>query len=76
MKHAFHFIHFVETPIREVRTYTCKNNRSGDELGGIVYHRPWHQWCFVPSGDAIFSADCLADVQTFLSQLATEGTTP
>jgi len=48
--------------------WICQNINSGDDLGEVVWYGSWRQYCFLPDEGAIFSADCLADIQDFLSK--------
>lgn len=64
----YKFIHFEET----ATFWFCKNNKSGAILGRVEWYYPWKQYIFEPSGSALFSADCLADIQHFMGQLAQE----
>ncbi len=52
--------------------WSCKNNRSGDELGKIRWYPAWRQYCFFPTRPAIYSAGCLKDIDRFISALASE----
>jgi hypothetical protein len=62
----FPFIHFAQSG---PEWFCCRNNKTGVELGTVTWYKPWGQWVFEASGTAVFSADCLADVRTFILSL-------
>ncbi len=68
----FKFIHFVEIEQKpKTKVYSCRNNRSGDELGVVKWYPGWRQYCFFPDelASLVFNAGCLADIITFMKQL-------
>ena len=68
----YEFINFEQKPQSESRktsVWSCKNNKSGAELGEVRWYAPWRQYCFMPSGPTVYSAGCLADIQDFIEQL-------
>ena len=54
---------------RKTCDYRIVNLRSGDIIGQIRWYGAWRQYCFMPCGDTIWSAGCLADVQSFITSL-------
>jgi hypothetical protein len=67
MKTRYKYIHFVKFGDT---TWHCLNSRHKDVLGYISYYAPWRQWTLHPANATEFSADCLADIQHFMGQLA------
>ncbi|KKM63866.1 hypothetical protein LCGC14_1507120, partial [marine sediment metagenome] len=47
IEHQFEYIHFVETG-RKTKTvvWSCRNNRSNEELGEVRWHSAWRQYCY------------------------------
>jgi len=73
MKTKYRFIHFVMIySTDKTQVWDCRNNRNGGSLGTVRRYYPWDQDCFVPEGNTVFSAGCLADIQTFIEQLHRE----
>ncbi len=72
LKTRYKFIHFGQALGPEFEAgWVCYNNRDGDVLGLILWYRLWRQWIFTTGNeDAVFSTDCLADIQHFMGQLA------
>jgi hypothetical protein len=62
---AYRFIEFVRNC---AHGWVCRNKQHGDYLGHVSYYPRWHQYVFQADPDAVFSADCLADVQHFLKR--------
>ena len=52
--------------------YGVMNNRSRAALGGIMWYPRWRLWVFNADPDAIFSADCLADIQDAIAKITAE----
>lgn len=67
MKTKYKFIEFVQPEDRNF--WCCYNRKKGDDLGSVEWCGPWKKWIFCPDEDAVFSADCLADIQHFMGQL-------
>jgi hypothetical protein len=70
MKAIYKFIHFEE--IQEwngAKAWACRNNKSKDLLGRIMYYPPWHQYVYAPNGSIALSFDCLGDIADFLKQI-------
>lgn len=70
----FQFINFV--PLSEAgpgpgltAEWSCKNNKSRDELGRVGWYSSWKQYVFYPTTQSIYSLGCLADIQSFLAEL-------
>ena len=49
--------------------YICRNNRSGDVLGGVEYYQSWRRYVFEGKQGAVFDTSCLADIIDFMKQL-------
>jgi hypothetical protein len=56
----------------KTRVIAVHNRRHGDLLGVIRWFGPWRQYIFEPFGLAIYSADCLADIQEALQRAQLE----
>lgn len=75
MKQRYQFIHFEEvhdSVARVTKVYSCRNNRSGDELGEIRWYGAWRQYCYFPTVQAVYSAGCLRDIDSFVTALMDE----
>ena len=69
MKTKYKYIHFIKMYNKPIEVWLCQNNKDDDPLGTVEYYRPWNTLVFDPDLGAIFSADCLADIQHFMGQL-------
>ena len=70
MKLQFQFINFVEVEQKpKTKVWSCRNNRSGDELGVVKWFPGWRQYCYFPSCQAVYSKGCLDDIAEFMGQL-------
>lgn len=70
----YEFIHFVLIEQKKkTGVYECKNNNCGDVLGIVKWHGPWRQYCFFPTGPAVYSTGCLSDINDFMHKLKTGG---
>ena len=72
MKTKFKFIHFVKVEDKpKTSVWSCRNNRSGDELGIVKWYPGWRQYCFFPAiyEETVYSAGCFEDIKTFMGQL-------
>ena len=49
--------------------YRIVNRRAGDELGRVLWHKPWRLWAAHFDDCAVWSADCLKDVQSFIENV-------
>jgi len=69
MKTKYKYIHFEQTVL--AGCWNCLNNKSNDDLGSVIWYKPWGQFVFEPVelGDIIFNASCLRDIAHFLDQL-------
>lgn len=66
----YQYIHFVRVGEKpKTSVWSCRNNRSGGELGTVEWYGPWRQYCFLPSGPSVYSDGCLQDIQTFIEQI-------
>jgi hypothetical protein len=50
--------------------WSCRNRRSGAELGVVKWYAPWRRYCYFPTAQAVYSAGCLRDVADFIDRLA------
>jgi len=65
---VYKYIHFIKMPHG---IWSCCNRKSGEELGEVKWYAPWRQWVYSPTVQAVYSRDCLADIEDFISQLDT-----
>ena len=72
-----HFRFFVvraqeARPDRKTLDYSVvqRLDAGGERLGTIRWYGPWRQYCFFPEPDTVWSAGCLADVQTAIARIA------
>ena len=65
----FRFIKIAQRPKTSI--WSCQNNR-GQSLGLAKWYSPWRQYCYFANTDAVYSKGCLADIGTFLGELAEE----
>lgn len=71
MKTHYQYIHFVKVEEKaKTSIWSCRNNRSGGELGEVLWYGPWRQYCFCPSAGTVFNVSCLNDVNSFINELA------
>lgn len=45
------------------------SRRHGDKLGTIKWYGPWRQYVFTPEPGTLYSAGCLADIETSIVEL-------
>lgn len=64
----YKYIHFVEKEQKPKTTiWSCRNNRTGEELGEVRWHGPWRQYCYFPTVAAVYSEGCLVDIRRFMT---------
>jgi hypothetical protein len=76
VKTEFEYLRFVELPRKPERrtgNYSCQNRSSSQELGKVMWHGPWRQYCYFPTVQAVYSAGCLRDMAEFLEGLKAVG---
>ena len=69
----FKYIHFAlidEKP--KTTVWSCRNSKSGEELGKVKWHGPWRKYAFSPSQPSDYSAGCLEDIAGFIRILMDE----
>lgn len=76
MNTRYKFIHFEPSGRTPRPVWSCINNRAGDVLAHLYWYQPWRQYVMQADPDAVFSADCLADIQHFIGQLAGQPAVP
>ena len=65
----FEYVHFVKTENKpKTSVWSCRNNNSSDELGIVKWYAPWRAYCFFPTVQAVYSAGCLMDINSFISR--------
>lgn len=64
----YKFIHFTKCDTKPF-VYACRNNRSGDVLGFILYYPAWRQHVIEFTQNSIFNNECLQNIAEFLGEL-------
>jgi hypothetical protein len=62
-----HFVHIEDKPKTSV--WSCRMNRTDNELGQVKWYSPWRQYCYFPTVQAVYSAGCLKDIEDFIKKL-------
>ena len=71
LKTEYQYIRFVKAADKpKTSVWSCRNRRSGDELGVIKWYGAWRQYCYFSSTQAVYSKGCLDDIADFISHLA------
>ena len=65
MKTRYKYINFEEY----AHGWDIWNNARGNRLGRLRWNDTWKMWVLSDEPDAIWSMDCLADVQAFVKRL-------
>lgn len=61
------YIRFREVPVEAKTRRWQVVSTSGTPLGWVKFYGAWRCYCFFPDDDTVFNSDCLADIQTFVS---------
>lgn len=70
MKTRYKYIHFVKLrDCKKTSVWSCRNNKSEDELGQIKWYGVWRQYCYFPTIQAVYNAGCLNDIREFINEL-------
>ena len=69
-KTKYRYIYFQKVGILD--KWLCFNTRSNAELGQVCWYAHWHQYCYFPTIQAVYSVGCLQDIQDFIKQLVRE----
>lgn len=70
MRTEFQFINFVEIEQKpKTKVWSCRNNRSGLDLGVVKWYPAWRQYCYFTLYDAVYNKKCLEDITEFIAQL-------
>lgn len=73
MKTEYEYIYFERLPAdTKTSRWSCRNLKSGGELGQVRWNGQWRQYCYFPCGDCVYSGGCLRDVAEFLAGLMAE----
>jgi len=68
MERTYEYIEFVRVEEKpKTSVWSCRNRKSGDELGIVRWHGPWRRYCYFPSVQAVYSEGCLTDIADFLA---------
>ena len=69
MNTKYQYVHFVKVADKpKTSVWTCRNNRTGGELGRVRWYGPWRQYCYFPVAQAVYSEGCLKDICSFLAE--------
>ena len=67
---CFKYISFKKIEDKaKTSVWSCRNNKSGSELGVVKWYGPWRQYCYFPTVQAVYSAGCLEDIKVFIKQV-------
>lgn len=73
MKTKYQYVQFVKVAQKsKTSVWTCRNNRSGGELGRVRWYGPWRQYYYFPVTQAVYSRGCLKDICSFMEDLSEE----
>lgn len=71
MKTIYKYINFEmieEKP--KTKVWSCRNNKSNDELGIVKWYSGWRGYCYFPTVQAVYSRGCLDDISSFIMQIS------
>lgn len=62
------FFYVEEKPKTSV--WSCRNNKSDEELGQVRWYAPWRQYCYFPTRqiETVYNPGCLEDICHFIQQ--------
>ena len=72
MKTTYRHIHFVavyEGLNPKIKKWSCRNNKSKEEIGNIDFYATWKRFVFKGREGCVFDVGCLRDIIDFISQL-------
>ena len=52
--------------------WSCRTNRTKDELGIVEWYPAWRSYCYFPTVQAVYSSGCLNDIKDFIDKLMAE----
>jgi len=56
MERTYEYIEFVRVEEKpKTSVWSCRNRKSGDELGIVRWHGPWRRYCYFPLVQAVYS---------------------
>jgi hypothetical protein len=61
-----------DDPRAKTKRYFVRSREDETLLGEIRWHSPWRRYSFHPAPGTLFDAQCLGDVQTWLTELMAE----
>jgi|SRR5581483_1691852 len=66
---TYRYINFTKSgDTGKTMIWSCKNNKSGAELGVVKWFPSWRQYCFFPTTQIVLSSGCLQDIRDFIDQ--------
>lgn len=70
-KFNFEYLVLEQVPDDKKKTMIIDvlSRRHGDKLGEIKWYGPWRQYVFTPMPGTLYSAGCLADIETSIVEL-------
>lgn len=73
MKTEFQYIKMVEIAKKPKTTVWEVQNKKGEySLGVIKWNPGWRQYCYFPDNGLVFSAGCLKDIYSFITELRSQ----
>ncbi len=70
MKLDYKYIHFRWSDGMD--GYICRNTKSNDYLGLVLWYSTWKRFVFQADENAVFSSDCLRDIAAFEDEATKE----
>ena len=70
-KFDFEFLVLEQVPDDKRKTLVVDvlSRRHGDRLGVVKWYSAWRQYVFTPEPGTLYSAGCLADIETAITEL-------
>jgi hypothetical protein len=72
MQTKYEYLTFEKAAQQPAKTsvWECKNAKSRAVLGEVKWFGSWRRYCYFPTVQAVYSAECLNDIADFIGQLA------
>ena len=69
-KTEYKYIHFIKIEDKpKTSVWSCRNNKSNEELGIIKWYASWRQYCYFPANNTLYSMGCMMDIIDFINEL-------
>lgn len=67
---AYEYVKFVKTEEKpKPPVWSVRNKKRENELGIVKWYPAWHQYCYFPTVQAVYSAGCLSDIGHFIMEI-------